>query len=492
METFDLIDELLELTLACQRPDATAEERARLERLLADNPEAISWYLRIVDDTLTLVDAAAAQESTATVTQSLACGPPAVALSSRESAARTGKPSEFRPWWIAAMAIACTIIVAVVSPRFWQSMRQPAIDAALAVDHQAARVVEVSNVEWAEGAVRFNEWTLIRPGDSLRIKSGGINLFLSGGGELLIQGPADVRYISPQRVFARQGKLAARIGPGAIGFRVQTPHANVIDRGTSFGVSVDGERHTSVVVYQGIVDLDVLSGSEHPQRRLAAGEGLSVDGNGQLSRITTVESAEFLEPPKVQLASDQTGRLITTVSDNVQSLKTAKYYRVMPHGFREDCQAYVDRMHEWNGIDRRGLPPFLLGGDYVMTYNDDKIASEIEIAVTLSQPANVFVLIDDRISPPEWLKRGFEDTNWDVGSDEGWGDRIIDVAAGPGRSVEHVFSVWRRHVPEPTTVILGAVSHESPPPAIDIERSMYGVVVTPLSQAIGKVPDPSD
>jgi hypothetical protein len=481
MDNFELIDELLELTLACQRPDATAEERARLERLLADNPEAIPCYLRIVDDTLTLIDAAPAQKSTEKVTQSFTCGTPEVELTSHESAARTGELSKSRPWWIAAMAIACTVFVAMIGPWIWQSMRQSSNDAALAVDHLAARVVAVSNVEWAEGAVQFNEWALVRPGDSLQIKSGGINLFLSGGGELLIQGPADVRYVSPQRVFARQGKLAARIGPGAIGFRVQTPHANVIDRGTSFGVSVDGEKHTSVVVYQGNVDLDVLSGNEHLQRRLAAGEGLSVDAHGQLSRITTVESSEFLEPPKVQLAGDQTGRLIMAVSDNVQSLKTAKYYRVIPHGFREDCQAYVDRMHEWNGIDRRGLPPFLLGGDYVMTYNDDKIASEIEIAVTLSQPANVFVLIDDRISPPEWLKRDFEDTNWDVGSDEGWGDRIIDVAAGPGQSVEHVFSVWRRNVPEPTTVILGAVSHESPPPAVDVKRSMYGIVVTPLN-----------
>ena len=85
-------------------------------------------------------------------------------------------------------------------------------------------------------------------------------------------------------------------------------------------------------------------------------------------------------------------RIITPVSDNVRSLETAKYYRIIPHGFREDCRAYVDRMHEWNGVDERGLPPFLLGGDYVMTFNDDKIVTEIEIAVKISQPANLYVL----------------------------------------------------------------------------------------------------
>jgi hypothetical protein len=126
------------------------------------------------------------------------------------------------------------------------------------------------------------------------------------------------------------------------------------------------------------------------------------------------------------------------------------------------------------------LPPFLIGGDYVMTFNDDKVTNQIEIAVEISEPANLYVLIDDRVPPPDWLKRDFADTNWDVGSDEGWEDKIIDVAMGPGQSIEHVFSVWRRVVAQPATVLLGAISQESPPPAPDAARSMYGVVVTAL------------
>src|SRR5262249_35878109 len=64
MNESELIDEVLELTLACQRGIATPEELARLERLLSDNPRAVLWYLRIVDDTLTLPDAAAGRETT--------------------------------------------------------------------------------------------------------------------------------------------------------------------------------------------------------------------------------------------------------------------------------------------------------------------------------------------------------------------------------------------------------------------------------------------
>jgi hypothetical protein len=346
--------------------------------------------------------------------------------------------------------------------------------------------VDLSGVEWADGAQQYEEWALVQPGQSLKLKSGWINLFFPGGAELLIEGPADVQLVSATKVIARQGKLAARIGPGAIGFRIDTPHAKVIDRGTSFGVSVSGDSHTSVVVYEGIVDLDVLGDRSQPRRRLTSGEALSVDGNGHLSRITTVQSADFLEPPKVRVEGPAPGRIITAVGDNVRSSSTAKYYRVIARGFREDCQAYVDRMHEWNGLDAQGLPPFLLGGDYVMTFNDDKIVTEIEMSVELSQPATLYVLIDDRVTPPEWLKSGFVDTNWDVGADEGYTDREgITTVVGAARSIDHVFSVWKRDVTEPTTVVLGPLTYEkSAVPARDVERSMYGVVARPLNMEL--------
>ena len=206
-----------------------------------------------------------------------------------------------------------------------------------------------------------------------------------------------------------------------------------------------------------------------------------MDRAGQLSRITTVQSTEFLEPPQIRFDAALENRLITSVSDNVRSLETAKYYRVIPHGFKEDCRAYVDRLHEWNGMDGRKLPAFLLGGDYVMTYNEDKITTEIQIAIGISQPANVYVMIDDRVPPPPWLTRDFVDTQWDVGCDEGWEDQIIDSGIGAGNSIDHTFSVWQRVVPEPTTVMLGPLSYEqSPPPASSVLRSMYGIVVTPL------------
>jgi hypothetical protein len=69
MNESELINEVVALTLACQSGCATLEECARLERLLLDNPEAITWYLRVTDDTLTLSDAAAARHGQSTSAQ---------------------------------------------------------------------------------------------------------------------------------------------------------------------------------------------------------------------------------------------------------------------------------------------------------------------------------------------------------------------------------------------------------------------------------------
>jgi hypothetical protein len=479
MDETDLINEVLELTLACQRGKATPEEHARLERLLVDDPRAIAWYLRIVDDSLTLRD------GVSSVCGSTDCVPPTAIQFEQDESLHSPptrfRPSDYRNYVVAFAAIAGAILVGL-SIRVWMPNADSSSTQSARIEF--ARIVELSNVEWADGAEKYDEWSSIEPGARLRLTSGWVNVFFSNGAELLIEGPADVRYDSSQKVFARQGKLAARIGPDAIGFRIETPHANVIDRGTEFGISVDGDSHTSVVVYKGIVDMDVLREGEPGRRRLQTGEALSVDSDGQLSRITTVESNEFLEPPQLRLGGNRQSRLITAVSDNVRSLETAKYYRIIRRGFREDCQAYVDRMHQWNGVDASGIPSFLLGGDYVMTFNDDKIANNFEITVTLSRPANLYLLVDERVPPPDWLSRDFVKTKWTIGSDEAYDNRPIHNAVGPGQSIEQKFSVWMRKVTSASTVLLGPLTREPPPPNLGIKvgQSMYGIVATPLRE----------
>ena len=51
-----------------------------------------------------------------------------------------------------------------------------------------------------------------------------------------------------------------------------------------------------------------------------------------------------------------------------------------------------------------GIPSYLLGADYVKTFNDDKINREVEIRLTISRPAILYILLDKRSPVPDWLR----------------------------------------------------------------------------------------
>lgn len=471
MDDSSLFDEVLQLTMRRHADDVTEEELARLERLLESSPQAIVYYLKIIDDSLTVREfvEARAKLSGAILAPSFAPARTAVLPV-------TGQRARRRSWYGFAAAGLCGALAATI----WATREVPATFPSAVTPH-IARVVNVSNVEWVDLERRFAAWSQIAPGDVLQFRSGMVNVFVDNGVELLIEGPADVEFAALDRVSVAEGRLAARVGPDAIGFCIETPHANVIDRGTVFGISVDSARQTDVVVYEGIVDLDVLRPKTQTRRRMATGEALRVSSEGDLSRIASVQGGAFLSPPQIHTGGDAPNPVIAGVSDNIRLNETAKFNRVIPAGFVEDCRAYVDREHEWNGITEAGLPDFLIGGDYVMTFNEDKTDTEFEMTVELAQPANIYILIDKRVPPPEWLVRDFVDTGVDVGLDEVHLHVNMESATGSGKSLDQFYSVWKREVAQVSSVVLGPLGHETyTRPARVVQRGMYGIVATPL------------
>ncbi len=487
MDDSSLFDEVLQLTLHRHTGDVTEEELARLERLLGSSRQAVVYYLQIVEDGLTVREFAEVRANhsreelsrntvldTATSTNSDVWASPTLDMRS-VTRSRWRLPRRVR---LAAAAVALVVTGALLASWGLQVGQHPA-----ATGH-VARIVNFSGVEWSSDAKTYYPWSHIAAGDTLKFRRGIINLFIDSGVELLVEGPADIRFATLDRVVVVEGKLAARVGPEAIGFSIETPHANVIDRGTAFGISVDGAQRTDVVVYEGIVDLDVVGHGEQPRRRLASGEALRVSNQGDLSRIASVQGEGFLSPPQVRNTAVGRTPLIAGVTDNIRLHETAKYNRVIPAGFEEDCRAYVDREHEWNGIDERGLPSFLVGGDYVMTFNEDKTVTELALTVELSHPANLYILIDNRVPPPEWLTRDFVDTNVDIGLDEVHTHINVETANGPGNSLDQFYSVWKREVREPSSIVLGPLGLEKyTVPARVVQRGMYGIVATPLEKS---------
>jgi hypothetical protein len=120
-----------------------------------------------------------------------------------------------------------------------------------------------------------------------------------------------------------------------------------------------------------------------------------------------------------------------------------------------------------------------------MTFNDDKVSSDLRMAVKLAQPARLYILFDNRAKPPKWLAESFTDTGWDIGIDEGYDD-VADVktAVGAGKSIEHTLSVWAKDVAAPTTVLLGALREvKTTSRPREVENCMYGIAATPIPPA---------
>jgi hypothetical protein len=338
-----------------------------------------------------------------------------------------------------------------------------------------ASLVEARDVVWGEGQPPIALGTRLGPRD-IRCQSGTLKLVFDAGALVALEGPADLEVLSGMRIRAVRGRITARIVDRARGFAIETPSTVVVDQGTEFGVEVDAAGQTGVVVFEGLVDLSRSESANGPApiRRLVQGEALRVGQAGDLSRIVVVERRPGDDAWSTGPSADRDA-VIRSVRDNIRGLDSSKYYRIVHRGLDEDVPAFVDRIHQWNGIGEGGLPAFLRGADYIMTFGDDKLMKDLEVTVEVARPATLYVLFNDRAEIPSWLSGRFTDTGVDIGLDagqmpgpgtaSGW-----TTDRGPGRSIDRVYSVWGRDVAQGEAIGLGAMGDE---------KGMYGIAAVP-------------
>lgn len=88
---------------------------------------------------------------------------------------------------------------------------------------------------------------------SIELSEGYSELTLSNGVILVLEAPVKLTLQSENKVFVDSGKLVAKVPPNAIGFRIDTPSAEIIDLGTEFGVDVLANGDSQVHVLEGEV-----------------------------------------------------------------------------------------------------------------------------------------------------------------------------------------------------------------------------------------------
>ena len=396
--------------------------------------------------------------------------------------------------WMWLAAAACLLLTATTARVFWRSqwpssesiaMNDSGMKTANHAESSSGLVLGTvtpltQDSHWTLGHPGSNRSSSFRAGDTIWLEKGKLELQLATSGTTaILKSPAIMQFVAIDRVRVMRGSVKIDVAAGDEGFSVETDSAEVIDLGTVFSVNVQNG-NTDVIVFDGEVDLKPAhSSAKMPSTtmRFRAGEAVQVAQDGTLSRIVNICQTDDSNYP-----------LITSVTDNNHRSDHWSFYEIVPEGFGEDAAAFVDRRHEWNGIGKAGIPSYLMGADYVKTFNDDKVSDGLSINVTLSSPATLYILLDMRVAPPAWLLSSFEDTGDKLGIDEV--PFMVDsstknlsgrLGAGAGQSIDRYHSIWKLDLPTAGAVVLGANGRlvDGAPEGASSRANMYGVVAVP-------------
>ena len=338
-----------------------------------------------------------------------------------------------------------------------------------------ATITAMNSVKWEGPGAGAHLLSRCAIGDRLRLLDGSAELTFDAGVQVKVFGPADFEITSATSIRCLKGRVTTLVDKRGRGFTIETPRAKVVDLGTQFGLSISDSGETEVVVFQGMVDLSYspAAAGDAASRRMRQGEALLVKNSGEFERIMAVERNSFMKGSE-KSGSRVTEPVIADVRDNIRGAEGAKSYQIVHGGLEDDALAFVDRGHEWNGLDGTGLPKFLAGADYIMPFNGDKFVSDLELKIDVLRPATLYVFLDNNMEVPDWLRDGFLDTGVDIGLDcslTKW-HKDHSLGIGPGRSVDFQFSVWKRDVKQAGTITLGGIE---PPQDRTQGFNMYGM-----------------
>ena len=158
--------------------------------------------------------------------------------------------------------------------------------------------------------------------------------------------------------------------------------------------------------------------------------------------------------------------------------------------FGHRAPAFVDRSHRYldDSATSLLLPAYLVGNEYILSGNDNRDNASYVLDVTVSSPARVYMLIDNRLSdgdaatPPS-----FDATHMQWIIDEGWAatangwNRAADPLTpdevafdeGADDTVDQYYSVYTKDFSAGTFQLWQADN---------AGRNMYGVVVAPVPE----------
>jgi hypothetical protein len=310
------LDEFHEILAAVRDGRLTDEQMDRLDLILASDPDARRYYLDYIELCANLRH----YQGISSATPRLRTGEPAGFRRDRPPARRLFGSGRWRALRVVAAAAAAVVVAILATLSYHRpadrnapvvpgppavaveptpaqtapSSARPArpVEPESAEPQYVAVLTRVADPEWEPTGLPTSVGSAL-PAGRLRLRSGLAQLEFYGGAVVVLEGPADFELVGIDRAFCRQGKLRIRAPLHSSHFSVATPHADVVDLGTEFGVRVDSSGSSEVQVFEGSIELHETGRATPGIRQLLMGEGIRIDTNG-VSLPTGVDPSAFV------------------------------------------------------------------------------------------------------------------------------------------------------------------------------------------------------
>jgi hypothetical protein len=180
----------------------------------------------------------------------------------------------------ASLLLAVGLIVALTAHRH-TAEEEDSPDLPDAPAGSVAVLIGNKNAVWEKEMALPTETGSPLPPGRLKLKAGVVEVAFHGGGDILLEGPADFDISASDRGFLHRGKLTAKVPEGAPLFQVSMPGVVVTDRGGECGLLRDDTGLTEVHVFTGSIDADPSDQEGEPTAgmRLLENAGVRVDAS---------------------------------------------------------------------------------------------------------------------------------------------------------------------------------------------------------------------
>jgi len=291
----------------------------------------------------------------------------------------------------------------------------------------------------------------------LKIDAGELDVRLDSGVTLSLEGPFHAEFQNNGAMRLFHGTMSAEVAEKGKGFTVLTATSEVVDLGTRFGISAKADGETDVVVFEGEVKLRRNNTPTRTEKwtTLKSGEAVRVAKQKELQRLARVRLSKNKKLWSTQ--SSIPTSLVIDVEDNATEPEFLNYLGVVPQGMGADSQPYSDRPNvRWQAMPGGTFPSELESIDLIRTFLADRGDRDLEIRIQISRPCTLYVIIDNRYTPPQWLEREFLKTDLQVRVGPWPASAYKDVAPDSDGKTYIPCTIWKCRIDRTGEVVLGS------------------------------------